>query len=79
MRMPEPVGRFYMQFNMPYPQGIFDLYLGFEEVGTLVRVIPAGMNDLEDIAIIQDQRLFIIILELPEVLQQPFSHFNLKI
>jgi hypothetical protein len=76
MRMPEPVGSFYMQFNMPHPQGIFDPDLGFQEIGALVRIITTGMNDLEGIAIIQDQRLFIKILELPEVLQKPFCHSN---
>src|SRR5690606_23410358 len=74
MMMQVPVRRLNMQFDIAGPQSVADLYFSFFKIGSLVLVVPAGVNNLYRLPIGTGQFFRIEMLKLPDILKKIFLH-----
>jgi hypothetical protein len=74
MVVPFPVIGIYMQFDTACPGSLADPDLRIEEIRALINVQLSGMNYLQYLILYCAQFSLIVLLKLPDVLQQPFVH-----
>jgi hypothetical protein len=72
--MPVPVGTLDMKFNIACKGNIINFYAGFQEIRTLVGIILARLDNVQDRTVNGTQLTPVKILELPDKLEKAFSH-----
>jgi hypothetical protein len=76
MGVPEPVAARKVQLDVACPHLAVHLHTCVEEVGALVRIVGSRPDDAYQIAANRSQVVTVIILVLPDELQQPLGDHN---